>query len=174
MTTFRLTPRLALLALILSIPSLAQTQQGSVITEDTPVDDWLVRCITQDESPRECAMISRATDVVEQRDLALIRFLRVSDEVRVGDEVYAGQLTVPTNINVRTGIDVQVDQTLVVNIDLEVCTPRNCITTFPLTPDMISAMKTGFAGTLILTDASGMKVSADFSLSGFSDALDML
>lgn len=164
----------AVLALCLSVVASARGQEGSTITEDSQVDDWLVRCVTQGDLPRECAMISRAVDVVEQRDLAIIRFLRVPEAARVGSEVYAGQLTVPTNINVRAGIDLQVDQTIVANVDFEVCTPRNCLTTFALTPEMVSAMQTGFARTLILTDASGVRVSASFSLSGFSAALDLL
>ncbi len=175
MIRFPLARLIGLCALALGLSPLTTAQEGSTITEDSQFDDWLVRCITEGDKPRECAMISRAIDVVDQRDLAIIRFLRVPEEARVlGNEIYAGQLTVPTNINVRAGIDVLIDQTFVGNVDFEVCTPRNCITTFPLTPEMIQAMRAGFAGTLVLTDAAGFEVSASFSLSGFSTALDML
>jgi len=151
----------------------AQAQDGSVVTEDNQVGDWLVRCVTQGEAPRECAMITRAVNV-EQQDLAIIRFIRVSEEQRRGDEQLAAQLTVPTNVNVRAGIEIVVDQNVITTVDYEVCTPRNCITTFAVTDEMIATMGNGFGAALVLTDATGLRVQAIFSLDGFLRATELL
>ena len=160
--------------LLLQFSGTVRAQDGSVVTEDNQVGDWLVRCITEGDFPRECFMVTRAANALEQRDLAIIQVLRVLPENSLNGERFAAQLTTPTNVNVRAGILIQVDQNLIASVDYEVCTQRNCVTTFAVTDDMISALSLGFAGTLLLTDATGTQVSASFSLDGFSRASELL
>ena len=145
-----------------------------MVTEDTQIGNWLVRCVSGDGRVETCFTVTNAIHASEQRELALLEVIRVAEDDRQDDEEFAAQLTSPTNVNVRAGIEVRVDQVLVEMVPYEVCTVRSCLTTFPLYPDTIDALSNGFTAALIFVDAAGTPVSATLSLDGFARALELL
>ena len=167
-------PLLLMTLIFLVVPATRGQDPASVVTEDTQIGAWLVRCVQGEEVAQGCFMATTAINALEQRELAVMQVIRVDEWERQGEEEFAAQLTSPTNVNVRVGIDLQVDQSLLDTVPYEICTVNNCITTFAITPEMQSALEQGFAAALIFTDVGGQRISATLSLDGFARGLEAL
>ena len=152
----------------------ASSAGASVTTEETQIGAWLLHCVTMGEEERNCALIIGIFNSLEQRELGLLRIFPVAPEDKVGNETFAAQLSTPTHVLLREQVTIQVDQQLIKQIDYEICSYNQCITTFAISSALQTAFSEGFNGTIRLVDASGQEQLLDFALEGFARGLSLL
>ena len=145
------------------------TAQESVVREETQFEDWIVQCVTQGENPKQCAAITRARNASGDRDMAII-----SVQVDATTDGFIAFLTIPTNVLISPGIGIEVDLSQIVTAEYEACTQQNCRAALPMSGEVVSSLSSGFGAALVLTDIQGNEQRANFSLAGFSAALDKL
>lgn len=165
---------IAIICLLLMPSARAQDAGESVTTEETQVGAWLLRCVTVGSADKNCALTIGVFNSLEQRELGALRIFLVAEKDRIADEVFAAQLSVPTHVKLQDGIQIQVDQRPVQTVDYEICSYRQCISTFALSDELGAALSTGFSGTVRLVDANGTEQRLDFALDGFARGLALL
>ena len=165
---------IAALALLTPAAAMAQSEGDSVVTEETQVGAWLLRCVTVGGRDRTCALTIGVFNSVQQQELGILRIFAVAPENRLGDERFAAQLSTPTHVQLRERVGIQVDQATIETVDYEICSYRQCVTTFALSNALQSAFAAGFNGTVRIVDASGEPQLLDFSLEGFARGISLL
>ena len=151
-----------------------QSGSDSITTEETQMGAWLMRCISRPETGRACSLSIGLVDPLTPDRQGALRIFPVPPEERLGQERFAAQLATPTHVLLREGIQVQIDQTTIQTEAYEVCSYRQCISTFAVSEALLEELSTGFAGTIRLVDAGGQEVRLNFALEGFADGLALL
>ena len=152
----------------------AQQDGASVVTQETQVGDWLLRCVSVGETDRNCALTIGVFDSLAQQELGVLRIFAVAPEDRLADERFAAQLSTPTHVQLRERVEIQVDQVSIETVDYEICSYRQCVTTFALSDALQGAFARGFSGVIRIVDAAGQPQALAFSLDGFSRGLSLL
>lgn len=83
-------------------------------------------------------------------------------------------LSLPHGIDLTSGVDVTVDQGPTQNFLIQTADANGAYSRFTLTPELISAMRTGSILIIDITGATQNAVRMEMSLAGFSTSFDLI
>lgn len=130
----------------------------------TTFGDWVVKCV-QRENGLPCEMSQRLVD--GKTGLALTRF---SIAWSPSEDKHALQITVPLGVWLEAGAAMGVGDLKIEGIQYSRCLPSGCMIEALLENPMLSALRSGEEGQLIIFDRMRKPIVLPFSLRGFAEA----
>ncbi len=132
--------------------------------------DWTVHCEKPDDAtPEQCVIFQTLVNNDTQKPVLQLTVGYLGPEKEP-----VALFQVPLGVALRPGVDVKVDSKDLVRIPFERCDPGGCMAGLALSSQLISALKGGSKGQVIVHDASGRQVPLEVSLSGFTAGFDAL
>jgi invasion protein IalB len=132
--------------------------------------DWTVRCEKPAEAKTEVCFIFQ-TLVDEKAKQAVLQ--TVVGYLSDGKQP-AMIFTVPLGVALRAGIGIKIDDGELMRLPYENCNPAGCIAGLPLDDKLLSTLKRGIKGTVIIHDGGGRQVTLEVSLKGFTAGFESL
>ncbi|WP_027966227.1 invasion associated locus B family protein [Halomonas halocynthiae] len=156
---------LGLLGLFSLLPAaFAQSNNTNVTTEQ--IQDWQVECPTDGG---RCAMSQLVNNPSDNQPV-----MRV---VAMYPEQFDGAaltFLVPLGVILTPGLELTVDGSAAAAFPYQSCQPGGCRADLPAQPELLQRLRGGSVATLSFIDPSGMQRDLDFSLSGFTAALNRI
>lgn len=130
----------------------------------TTFGDWLVTC-TEKQDGLPCEMSQQLVD--GKSGQALTRF---SITWSPDAQKHALQIVVPLGVWLEPGAAMGVGELKIEGIQFSRCMPQGCVIEALLEDPMLSALKDGKKGQLVIFDRARQQANLPFSLLGFGDA----
>ncbi len=144
--------------------------QDSAETETQQFEDWTLRCQPASATqPRTCRIYLQAFARDSGKQVLLFRVGRFGPKKALGVLIF-----VPNGVRLPPGLGIQIDEQAIRAYSFMSCDPESCHVRIGLEGDLLSDFKAGLAGNVRFQDAAGRELIVQFSLMGFSAALQAL
>jgi len=155
---------LSVLALVMSLPVAAE--QPNMKTTSEAYKDWVVACVEQ-EGVKRCEM---KQTLIKQNQQTIAVF----SAVKRSQKDTLMQIALPHMLDLTIPVKMTVDGKLVKNLPFKFCNQVACFVLMENDKQVIDAFKVGTAGEVEVQVMNGQQMKLDFSLSGFSAAMNNL
>jgi invasion protein IalB len=128
-----------------------------------PPPGWAVRCSSVSrDAPLECA-IEQTAVLTKTGQLIVLVSIRVS-----------GDTHTPIALNLPAGAKIQVDDGKTVDLQIQTCENRGCYTSTPITPELLTALKSGKQLKVSFQDMAKETIAIPIPLADFAAAYDKI
>lgn len=182
--------KLAMLVAVLAFgpieSSLAQTPKSKGTTQVAPAPaappagaapatppaspGWAVRCSSVSrDAPLECA-IEQSAVLTKTGQLIILVNVRVPGDTHTP----VALVQLPLGLNLPVGAKLQVDDGKTVDLQIQTCENRGCYTSTPVTPELLTALKSGKQLKVSFQDMAKETISIPIPLADFATAYDKI
>lgn len=142
----------------------ASTDTGA-LNEAGAFTDWNLECFDEPIEALNCQIAHRvvATDASQ---VVLVFALAAASEAEAPNV----QIALPLGVALQSGIQLVIGTDYQTGIPISRCTPQGCLVEGTMGESLISAMRRGRAGTVVVLNERGDAIQIPFSLMGFTDA----
>jgi invasion protein IalB len=147
-------------------PSPAPSSQSDA----PPQPGWIARCSSPSrDAPLECAIEESAVLTKTGQLIVLVN-------IRVPSDTHApiALVQLPLGLNLPVGAKLQVDDGKVVDLQIQTCENRGCYANTPLTPDMLTAMRSGKQLKVAFQNLTKETITIPMPLADFAAAYDKI
>ena len=131
---------------------------------------WAARCSSAGrDAPLECAIEQNAI-LSKTGQLVVLVNIRVPGDTRAPIAL----VQLPLGLNLQAGAKLQVDDGKTVDLPIQTCENRGCYASVPVSPDMVSAMRTGKQLKIVFQDLAKETIAIPMPLNDFSAAFDKI
>jgi invasion protein IalB len=151
-------------------PPSATPQADAAPATASPPPGWAVRCSSASrEAPLECAMEQSAV-LSKTGQLVVLVNVRVPSDTRAP----VAMVQLPLGINLPGGAKLQVDDGKATDLQIQTCENRGCYAGAAITPDLLSALKSGKQLNLSFQNLAKETITIPMPLTDFATAYDKI
>ena len=135
-----------------------------------PQPGWIARCSSPSrDAPLECAIEETAVLTKTGQLIVLVN-------IRVPSDTHApiALVQLPLGLNLPVGAKLQVDDGKVVDLQIQTCENRGCYANTPVTPDMLTAMRSGKQLKVAFQNLTKETITIPMPLGDFAAAYDKI
>jgi invasion protein IalB len=135
-----------------------------------PPPGWIARCSSPSRSaPLECAVEETAVLTKTGQLIVLVN-------IRVPSDTHApvALVQLPLGLNLPVGAKLQVDDGKVIDLQIQTCENRGCYANTPITPDMLTAMRSGKQLKVAFQNLTKETITIPMPLGDFAAAYDKI
>jgi invasion protein IalB len=152
-------------------PGAAQTAPSPQADPNAPPPPgWIARCSSPSRNaPLECAVEETAVLTKTGQLIVLVN-------IRVPSDTHApvALVQLPLGLNLPVGAKLQVDDGKVVDLQIQTCENRGCYANTPVTPDMLTAMRSGKQLKVAFQNLTKETITIPMPLGDFAAAYDKI
>ena len=149
----------------------AQSLTGHQTTDTQQKVYWIPRCENNEQgTPKNCEIFQRL--LVKETGQRVSEFAVGFPDGKGKNARGVAVLPLGILLNEKTGL--RVDDGEIFYFQVRYCTQNGCYAFLDLTPQVIADMKRGNEASFYFTTLEGKKLQIDFSLAGFTKALETL
>jgi invasion protein IalB len=131
---------------------------------------WAARCSSPSrEAPLECAMEQNAV-LTKTGQLVVLVNIRVPGDTRAP----VALVQLPLGLNLQAGAKLQVDDGKSIDLPIQTCENRGCYTSFPVSPEMLAALRSGKQLKILFQDLAKETITIPMALNDFTAAFDKI
>jgi invasion protein IalB len=135
-----------------------------------PPPGWAVRCSSVSrDAPLECA-IEQTAVLTKTGQLIVLVSIRVSGDTHTPIAL----VQLPLGLNLPAGAKIQVDDGKTVDLQIQTCENRGCYTSTPITPELLTALKSGKQLKVSFQDMAKETIAIPIPLADFAAAYDKI
>jgi invasion protein IalB len=149
-------------------PAAPQADAAPANAPATP--GWVARCTSASrDAPLECA-IEQTAVLTKTGQLIVLINIRVPSDTHAPVAV----IQLPLGLNLPVGAKLQVDDGKTSDLQIQTCEARGCYTNTPISPDMLTAMKSGKQLKVSFQNLSKEVITIPMPLADFAAAYDKI
>jgi invasion protein IalB len=169
-SSFAQAPKAKRQAQVAPAPAPTPSPSGTAAATPPAQPGWAVRCnsISRD-APLECAMEQNAI-LTKTGQVVVVVAIRVPGDTRAP----IAFVQLPLGLNLQTGAKFQVDEGKAVDLSIQTCENRGCYASLAVTPDMVTALKSGKQLKVLFQDLAKETITIPMSLNDFAAAYDRI
>ena len=135
-----------------------------------PQPGWIARCTSASrEAPLECA-IEQTAVLTKTGQLIVLVSIRVPGDTHTPIAL----VQLPLGLNLPAGAKIQVDDGKTVDLQIQTCENRGCYTSTPITPELLTALKSGKQLKVSFQDMAKETIAIPIPLADFAAAYDKI
>lgn len=151
-------------------PALAAPPAGAAPATPPASPGWAVRCSSVSrDAPLECA-IEQSAVLTKTGQLIILVNVRVPGDTHTP----VALVQLPLGLNLPVGAKLQVDDGKTVDLQIQTCENRGCYTSTPVTPELLTALKSGKQLKVSFQDMAKETISIPIPLADFATAYDKI
>ena len=151
-------------------PTPAPSPQAEAAPATPPQSGWIARCASASrDAPLECVMEQSAV-LTKTGQVIVVVNIRIAPDTRAP----VALVQLPLGLSLPAGAKVQVDDGKAVDLQIQTCEQRGCYANTPITPDMLTALRSGKQFKVSFQNLGKETITIPMSLTDFAAAYDKI
>ena len=148
----------------------APSPSGTAAAPAPAAPGWAARCSSASrDAPLECAIEQNAI-LTKTGQLFVTVNIRVPGDTRAPIAL----VQLPLGLNLQAGAKFQVDDGKTIDLQMQTCENRGCYASAAITPDLLSALKSGKQLKVLFQDLAKETITVPMPLNDFAAAYDKI